>query len=70
MTVLVRCAHGHLFTTRWVPGMSFKALRLGRYRFQRCPVGEHWSFVTPVRDDEMPVGGMGPGDLADDGGIP
>jgi hypothetical protein len=35
-------------------GVSFKALRLGRWRFQRCPVGEHWSLVTPVKADGLP----------------
>jgi hypothetical protein len=30
--------------------VSFKALRLGPWRLQRCPVGRHWSIVTPVRD--------------------
>jgi len=50
---IVRCRNGHLFTTIWVPGASFKAVRLGRSRFQRCPVGRHWSMVTPVRDEEL-----------------
>jgi hypothetical protein len=30
-----------------------KAFRLGRFRFQHCPVGEHWAFVARVRDDEV-----------------
>ena len=47
--VVVRCRKGHLFTTIWVPGASLKSVRLGWWRFQRCPVGRHWSFVTPVR---------------------
>jgi hypothetical protein len=51
--VLVRCERGHLFTTIWVPGASLKSLRLGWWRFQRCPVGEHWSFVTPVNRSEL-----------------
>lgn len=46
--VVVRCRSGHLFTTTWVPGMSFKAIRLGFTRFQYCPVGEHWTLVSPV----------------------
>ncbi len=46
--VVVRCRDGHLFTTLWLPGVSVKALRLGPWRFQRCPVGHHWSLVTPV----------------------
>ena len=42
----VRCRDGHLFTTIWVPFGSLKALRLGRRRFQYCPVGHHWTTVT------------------------
>jgi hypothetical protein len=44
----VRCRKGHLFTTIWVPFGSLKALRLGRKRFQYCPVGHHWTMVTLV----------------------
>jgi hypothetical protein len=49
---VVRCRSGHLFSTVWVPFGSFKALRFGRLRFQRCPVGDHWTFVERV-DDEL-----------------
>jgi len=48
--VVVRCRSGHLFTTLWIPLASVKAARLGLWRFQRCPVGRHWSIVTPVRE--------------------
>jgi hypothetical protein len=51
--VVVRCRKGHLFTTIWVPGVSFKSLRLGWWRFQRCPVGRHWELVTPVRRADL-----------------
>ena len=51
--VVVRCRQGHLFTTIWIPGGSLKALRLGWARVQRCPVGGHWSLVTPVRLSEL-----------------
>jgi hypothetical protein len=47
--VVVRCREGHLFTTIWIPGASVKALRFGFWRFQRCPVGKHWSIVAPVK---------------------
>ncbi len=50
---VVRCRQGHLFTTTWIPGVSFKAVRLGPYRFQYCPVGEHWALVTLVRDGTL-----------------
>jgi len=45
---VVRCQAGHLFTTWWIPGVSVKAVRLGWWRLQRCPIGPHWSLVTPV----------------------
>lgn len=50
---IVRCSKGHVFTTVWIPGGSLKAVRLGWARFQRCPVGRHWSLVRPVREDEL-----------------
>ena len=51
--LVVRCRRGHLFTTLWIPGMSVKALRLGWWRFQRCPVGHHWTLVRPVQPAEL-----------------
>jgi hypothetical protein len=50
---IVRCSEGHLFTTIWVPGASFKSIRLGVSRYQHCPVGHHWALVSPVRDSEL-----------------
>jgi hypothetical protein len=47
----VRCRDGHLFTTIWIPLASLKAVRLGDRRFQRCPVGRHWTTVTPLDPD-------------------
>jgi len=46
--VVVRCRQGHLFTTIWLPAVSVKSLRLGPWRVQRCPVGHHWTVVTPA----------------------
>jgi hypothetical protein len=46
---VVRCRQGHLFTTVWIPGVSVKSIRLGWWRVQRCPVGNHWSIVSPVK---------------------
>jgi hypothetical protein len=51
--VVVRCRSGHLFTTVWIPGASFKAIRLGLVRFQYCPVGRHWTLVTPVDKSQL-----------------
>ncbi|HEU5426522.1 MAG TPA: hypothetical protein VFU74_06605 [Actinocrinis sp.] len=50
---IVRCRDGHLFTTIWIPGASIKAVRLGMRRWQRCPVGKHWTLVSPVRDADL-----------------
>lgn len=50
---VVRCRQGHLFTTIWIPGASLKAVRLGWWRFQRCPVGRHWTLVRPVREGDL-----------------
>jgi hypothetical protein len=50
---VVRCRQGHLFTTIWIPGVKLKAVDLGVARLQRCPVGQHWSLVTPVRDSDL-----------------
>lgn len=44
----VRCRAGHVFTTIWLPFASLKAARLGTRRFQHCPIGGHWSIVTPL----------------------
>jgi hypothetical protein len=51
---IVRCSNGHLFTTTWIEGGSLKAIRIGpRTRYQRCPVGNHWTIVHPVKDEEL-----------------
>ncbi len=50
---IVRCKDGHLFTTTWIPLVSFKAVRLGWRRFQRCPVGRHWTTVERVDEASL-----------------
>jgi len=50
---IVRCRQGHLFTTIWIPGASLKSIRLGWWRLQRCPVGDHWTLVSPVRAADL-----------------
>jgi hypothetical protein len=49
----VRCRDGHVFTTIWIPGASLKSVRLGWWRFQKCPVGEHWTLVSPVKEQDL-----------------
>lgn len=53
---VVRCRRGHVFTTLWIPGASLKSVRLGWWRFQHCPVGDHWDFVTPVNVADLTEG--------------
>jgi hypothetical protein len=53
---VVRCRDGHLFTTIWLPMVSIKAVRLGNGRWQHCPVGKHWSTVTPVDESTLDPG--------------
>jgi hypothetical protein len=50
---IVRCRKGHLFKTIWIPGASIKSVRLGLWRFQRCPVGRHWALVRPVKEADL-----------------
>jgi hypothetical protein len=51
--VTVRCRRGHLFTTVWIPGGSVKALRLGYWRVQWCPVGRHVDLVRLVKEADL-----------------
>ena len=51
--IVVRCRKGHLFTTIWIPAASLKSLRLGWWRVQHCPVGHHWTVVTPVKETQL-----------------
>lgn len=46
--VVVRCARGGLFETLWVPGASFRSLRLGPWRIMRCPVHDRVEVVHIV----------------------
>ena len=45
---IVRCKQGGLFETKWVPLSSFKAVRLGSRRLQKCPVHRRWELVQRV----------------------
>ncbi len=46
--VVVECADGHRYSTYWIPAASYKAIRLGTTRYQRCPVGRHWARTHKV----------------------
>jgi hypothetical protein len=53
LNVVARCRQGHLFTTVWIPGASVKAVRLGLWRVQWCPVGRHVALVHLVKDADL-----------------
>jgi hypothetical protein len=53
VNTIVRCRQGHLFTTIWIPGIKLKEIDLVVARIQRCPVGQHWSLVVPVREQDL-----------------
>jgi hypothetical protein len=55
--VAVRCNQGHLFTTTWIPGASLKAIRLGFWRVQWCPVGRHVALVRLVKNADLTAQG-------------
>ena len=52
-TVVVRCARATSSRPSGFPGASLKSVRLGWWRFQHCPIGRHWTLVTPVRESEL-----------------
>jgi len=51
--VVVRCLGGHVFTTTWSPSSRWNPMRAGLVRWRYCPVGEHWTLVTPVRPEDL-----------------
>jgi len=50
---VVKCRRGHFFTTTFIPGGSLKAIRLGLWRIQWCPVGRHIDLVRLVKDADL-----------------
>lgn len=50
---IVACSRGGLFQTVWLPLVSFKAIRLGPYRVQRCPVHNRLELVHRVDPDTL-----------------
>ena len=51
--VIVRCTRGGHYRTRWLPLVSFKSIRLGAYRLQRCPVHQRWEMTSIVEDEDL-----------------
>ena len=56
VNTVVRCRQGHMFSTIWIPGIKLKELDLVVARVQYCPVGQHWSLVVPVREQDLTEG--------------
>ncbi|MBN9740648.1 hypothetical protein DMP23_05920 [Amycolatopsis sp. A1MSW2902] len=50
---IVQCSEGHYFSTIWLPLVSFKAIRLGDRRLQRCPVCRRFRSVVRVPADQL-----------------
>ncbi len=50
----VRCSKDHVYTSIWVPLASFKSLRVGWRRWQRCPVGKHWAMTYRLDQESAP----------------
>jgi hypothetical protein len=50
---IVRCSQGGLFESKWIPLISVKAVRLGRRRWQRCPVHRRWEMVQRVDEQTL-----------------
>ncbi|MYW96431.1 hypothetical protein G3I59_38915 [Amycolatopsis rubida] len=50
---IVQCGQGHYFSTIWLPLVSFKAVRLGDRRLQRCPVCRRFRSVVRVSADQL-----------------
>lgn len=50
---VVKCRQGHYFATTFIPGGSLKAIRLGLWRIQWCPVGRHVDLVHLVKDADV-----------------
>jgi hypothetical protein len=53
VVAIVRCSRGGLFETVWIPLVSFKAIRLGPFRIQRCPVHDRVELVRRVDPDTL-----------------
>lgn len=51
--VVVQCTAGHLFSTEWVDFVSFKAVRLGRKRYQSCPDCGRFRMVRKVSRESL-----------------
>ena len=49
---IVQCSQGDYYETVWLPYISFKLIRLGTRRFQKCPVHQRWELARMVTEEE------------------
>ncbi|WP_299570071.1 hypothetical protein [uncultured Williamsia sp.] len=67
---IVRCQSGALYSSIWIPMVSFKAARLGTSRFQRCPVHKRWERARPVDPSTLTADERAAAERIEDIGIP
>ncbi|MEH3154317.1 MAG: hypothetical protein PGN29_02860 [Gordonia paraffinivorans] len=67
---IVRCDSGALYSSIWIPMVSFKAARLGTSRFQRCPVHHRWERARLVDPSTLSDGERSAAESVQDIGIP
>lgn len=52
---VVKCSKGHIYTSIWIPAVSFKSVRLLNKRYQRCPVGRHWAMTVRLDPEKLSI---------------
>ena len=67
---IVRCDEGGLYSSIWIPLVSFKAVRLGGSRWQRCPVHGKWETARPVDPGQLTAEQRRAAEAITDIGIP
>ncbi|MBE7162613.1 MAG: hypothetical protein INR72_15350 [Williamsia herbipolensis] len=67
---IVRCESGALYSTIWIPMVSFKAVRLGDNRLQRCPVHKKWERARLVDPSTLSAAERAAAESVQDIGIP
>ncbi|HLH47198.1 MAG TPA: hypothetical protein VKV25_08565, partial [Acidimicrobiales bacterium] len=67
---IVRCRQGALYSTIWIPTLSLKAVRLGRARYQRCPVHHRWELARVVDPASLTPEELARAEATRDGSLP
>ncbi|NYJ73363.1 hypothetical protein [Allobranchiibius huperziae] len=50
---VVQCSGGDYYETVWRRWVSFKAVRLGRRRLQRCPIHHRWEMAVRAPEADL-----------------